>query len=439
MECAVRKLKASKQSVEWTPPVEGSSYEALKESTRDAESALREVITGLHESADESVRAEFNDGLGELQGIADALHFAGIESENMVALLASVNEAVQDSKQQSWSTRIAPRKVDTAREAEDMNALYERDVQRLFQALSPAWMATPFNAAEQMRRVCYSAERQKSAICVNAAHVRETARTQIAASKATAVGRGDHSVKLGGDASDAASPLAEMTSDVAHAHRVLAALVVQFESMGWNAPLAVAVLERPGDGEPERVTTYATSDGLAIWPEGLLLPAGTMPLSSLLGRGIADAENILGMALPVAKLLSTLDPSWDVRGLATTDIFDAHLRQNPECTQDAALTRAIHDAREVPPCVVRRENFAHVKPAQAVTVFEHVRSYLGEVLAPSTAHRQLIESRWLGTETPTTYMHTYMAWLLCEADVALRNGNPLDAVWPLTELEDVMP
>lgn len=106
--------------------------------------------------------------------------------------------------------------------------------------------------------------------------------------------------------------------------------------------------------------------------------------------------------------------------------------------QDALLAQAILDAQEAPPCTVRREDLATVKPFQSTAALNRVRQSIGGTTASGESLVDaLVQSRWLNGEQPHDYVSLYMRWLVNDAHQALKSGNPSDATWPLSELEEL--
>lgn len=432
------KLKGSSKSVDWTPAENVDNYTQLQRLADNSAESMRELIDAYHVHADDDVREAYADRIGMLLGMAESLSYLAMDSASAISVIGAAIDGVGMARTRHHSTRAVAAKEAAIKTAEDIRTIYVRDMGRLFTGTLPAWLTPSNTPKDQLRKTCLSASSQGSALIKSKQHVQQSADKQISATVNTAVGRGDY--LLFGRAQSTGkreSPLKGLPNPVAQAHRVLAALDAQFAAIGWKAPLAVAVVERTRNGELEHKAVYTTTDGISIWPSQVLLPVDTYPITYLRDGNLSEVKNSLGMAQPVAKLLNLLDPGWDVKGLATSDIFDTHLADNPDYTQDSSLTKSIIEYGEAPVCTVNRSDLATVKPHQAVSVFNRVRQAVGKTKSLQDTAQYLVLSRWLGNTAPRAYVTSYMEWLLSDAHTALREGDPLRATWPLTELEDL--
>lgn len=426
------KTRANSRSVDWRTEQSSDSYSTLQTNSAAASKAVEELVETFHVYADDKTRRLFADKIGKLAGIGDALEVLSRSSGDTALLIESVNRDMGTVHKEFTDTRSRRKNEESTRDAEDIRTKYVARMETAFNGTCPTWAAPINDGAAQMKRVGRTSESQDAVKEVSPPHSVATGREELTRTINTSIGRGDvrriHVLTV----SDEHSPLDKVSISQAQAHRVLAALIDQFTGIGWHTPIAVAVIEKM---ERTRVV-YTTVDGLSVLPRNVNLPPNTVPLSYLRKDDIAATTHVYGQMYPVVKLLTCLDSSWTIKGLASNDVTDPHIIGDTATVQDALLTQALKDAREVPPCTVRRGDLASVKQYQATAALTRARHTLGaESVDSEILANELVEARWLNGEQPYDYLNLYMRWLMNDAHAALKSGNPGESTWSLSELE----
>ena len=422
------------RSVDWRTEQSSDSYSTLQTNTTTASAAVAELVETFHVYADDNTRRLFADRIGKLAGVGDALDVLSREAGDTARFIDGVNRDMDAAHKEFTDTRSRKRNEESTRRAEDIRTEYVARMETAFSGSAPAWAAPANDGAAQILRVARISEAQDAVRVVSPTYAVDTGRDELTATVNTSIGRGDVRRITALTVTDEHSPLESMSipQAQAQAHRVLAALIGQFEGIGWHTPLAVGVIERM---ERTRVV-YTTVDGLSVLPRDVQLPPNTVPLSYLRADDIGSVTHVYGQLYPVAKLLTCLDDSWTIRGLASNDVTDPNIVSDETASQDAILTRALNDALEIPPCTVRRGDLATVKQYQATAALTRARHTLGaESVDAGVLAKQLIDARWLNGEQPYDYLNLYMRWLMNDAHAALKAGNPSEATWSLSELE----
>lgn len=426
------KTRANSRSVDWVAEQSSDTYSTLQTNSAAASKAVEELVETFHVYADDKTRRLFADKIGKLAGIGDALEVLSRSSGDTALFIESVNRDIDVVHKEFTDTRSRRKNEESTRDAEDIRTKYVARMETAFSGTCPTWAAPINDGAAQVKRVGRTSESQDAVKEVSPQHSVATGREELARTINTSIGRGDvrriHALTV----SDEHSPLEKVSIPQAQAHRVLAALIEQFAGIGWHTPIAVAVIEKM---ERTRVV-YTTVDGLSVLPRNVNLPPNTVPLSYLRKDDISTATHVYGQMYPVVKLLTCLDSSWTIKGLASNDVTDPHIIGDATTVQDALLTRALKDAREVPPCTVRRGDLASVKQYQATAALTRARHTLGaESVDSEILANELAEARWLNGEQPYDYLNLYMRWLMNDAHAALKSGNPGESTWSLSELE----
>lgn len=313
------KTRAEQRSVDWRPAELHTEYDTLHVTGNSAAASIRKAVEAFHIYADDNVREKFSDRIGKLSSIAEALENVSKDASDSASVIRGTIEAMDAAHKSYSGTRSVGKRAGALRDAEDVRTDYVASMENLFKGVCPVWAARANNGAEQLKRISRTALSQDSAREQSPSHYVSTAQEEVSRTVNTAVGRGDFlQSDVLSESGVKASPLDGMTSAQAQSHRVLAALTRQFRDAGWNTPLSVAVL---GNGERTQVV-YATVEGVAIWPRDVCLPVNTVPVSYLYSQDIHNILHLYGQVYPVAKLLSCVEDSWEVKALATSDVFD---------------------------------------------------------------------------------------------------------------------
>lgn len=208
--------------------------------------------------------------------------------------------------------------------------------------------------------------------------------------------------------------ITDLPDDEVHLHRVLASLRQQFESSGWNQPLAVATIRRGF----ETRTVYVTADGVSIHPHGVLLPAGVAPLDEMPCTPVDS--RLAGSLMVTAKLRALIPRGWEVENLLSTVPAD-------ENSQTAEQYQELVEAGELLPCKVSRGR-DDVTAGEVMAVF--ARAALG---APGCGEldsesARLRSARWLGVQ-PSGYLDGLGRWYLADAAESMSEGRWGEAVY----------
>ena len=432
MGCAVPKIRANSRSVDWRTEQSSEDYSTLQGTTSEAYKAVTDLVEAFHVYADDKTREAFADDIGKLAGIGEALHVLSRNSGDTALFIDSINRDMDAAHKALTSTRSRKKTDDATRRAEDIRTEYVSRMDTAFSGTCPVWAAPLNDGSAQIKRVTRKSLSQDAVRDASPPHAVATGNEELARTVDTSVGRGDVRRIVALTITEEHSPLENVSTSQAQAHRVLAALIDQFNRIGWSTPIAVAVIERM---ERTRVV-YTTVDGLSVLPRDVTLPPNTVPLSLLRAEDMSTVTPLYGQMYPVAKLLTGLDDSWTIKGLASNDMTDPRIVSDKAAIQDAILTNNLIEAKEIPPCTVRRGDLASVKPYQATAALTRARHTLGaESVDAKILAQELVAARWLNGEQPYDYLNLYMRWLMNDAHAALKAGNPSEATWSLSELE----
>lgn len=212
--------------------------------------------------------------------------------------------------------------------------------------------------------------------------------------------------------------IASLPESEAHLHRTLASIRQAFDDTGWSQPMAVATITRG----LETRTVYATSDGLSVWPQGILLPQDVIPLDEM--PGTLSTPELSGSIMVSDKLTALIPSGWTVEAVLTT-VSDGENSQSIEQYQ------TLVESGEVLPCTVSRGR-------DDVTEDEAVQAFALAVLGQATPgvsdvdtdSAQLRASRWVGTQ-PTGYLDVLSRWYLSDATEVMSRGSWGEAVYAI--------
>lgn len=202
--------------------------------------------------------------------------------------------------------------------------------------------------------------------------------------------------------------LADLPEPEATLHKILASLHQQFEAAGWGQPLAVATITRG----LENRSVFVTADALSIWPMGVSLPDGVVPLDTIDALPSSYRE-LAGCAMVREKLSALVPREWDIECLLST------------ADQTADQFHELADAGELLPCTVSRGP-DHANQKDALAAF--ARAVLGSSHRIDDAAARLQAARWVGVE-PSDYLDLLASYHLADAADSLSEGRWADAVY----------
>lgn len=202
--------------------------------------------------------------------------------------------------------------------------------------------------------------------------------------------------------------LADLPEPEAHLHRVLASIRQVFEESGWSQPVAVASLRRG----LESGTVFVTADALSIWPMGVSLPNGVVPLDTIDALPSSYRE-LAGCATVTEKLSALVPRGWDIECLLST------------ADQTADQFHELADAGELLPCTVSRGP-DHANQKDALAAF--ALAVLGSPHRIVDAETKLKSARWVGVQ-PSDYLDLLASYHLADAADSLSEGRWADAVY----------
>lgn len=208
--------------------------------------------------------------------------------------------------------------------------------------------------------------------------------------------------------------IADMAESEAQLHRALATLRHAFDDAGWGQPMTVARIKRG----LETRTVYATSDGLSIWPQGVQLPSGVIPLDEMPGTPVAP--ELCGSLMVTDKLTSLIPRGWEVEGVLSSV-------SGEEGSQSTEQYQALVSAGELLDCKVSRGREG-VTDDEALSTFARASigsTGVGELDAESA---RLRSARWVGFQ-PAGYLDGLARWYLSDAAEAMSRGNWGEAVY----------
>ena len=218
--------------------------------------------------------------------------------------------------------------------------------------------------------------------------------------------------------------IVSLPEDEARLHRALASIRQAFEQADWGQPMAVARISRG----LETRTVYATSDAISIWPQGVLLPTGVIPLYEM--PSIPSTPELSGSIMVQDKLAAAIPSGWTVEHLLSSVPGDEH-------GQSIEQYQALVEAEELLPCtVVRGEDGAPEE--QAFQVF--AKATLGQntpgISDLNADSAQLKAARWVGTQ-PTGYLDVLSRWHLSDAAGAMGRGLWGEAMYAIEKFESI--
>lgn len=202
--------------------------------------------------------------------------------------------------------------------------------------------------------------------------------------------------------------IAELAESEAHLHRALASLRHQFEAAGWGQPLAVATIAKG----LENRSVLVTADALSIWPMGISLPNGVVPLDTIDALPSSYRE-LAGCAMVREKLSALVPRGWDIECLLST------------ADQTADQFHELADAGELLPCTVSRGP-DHANQKDALAAF--ALAVLGSPHRIVDAEAKLKSARWVGVQ-PSDYLDVLASYHLADAADSLSEGRWADAVY----------
>ncbi|MBN7311786.1 hypothetical protein I3U70_10430 [Mycobacteroides abscessus subsp. abscessus] len=208
--------------------------------------------------------------------------------------------------------------------------------------------------------------------------------------------------------------IADMAESEAQLHRALATLRHAFDDAGWGQPMTVARIKRG----LETRTVYATSDGLSIWPQGVQLPSGVIPLDEMPGTPVAP--ELCGSLMVTDKLTSLIPRGWEVEGVLSSV-------SGEEGSQSTEQYQALVSAGELLDCKVSRGREG-VTDDEALSTFARASigsTGVGELDVESARIRA---SRWVGVQ-PQGYLDVLSRWYLADAAESMSAGRWGEAVW----------
>lgn len=208
--------------------------------------------------------------------------------------------------------------------------------------------------------------------------------------------------------------IADMAESEAQLHRALATLRHAFDDAGWGQPMTVARIKRG----LETRTVYATSDGLSIWPQGILLPHGVIPLDEM--TSVPATSRLAGSVMVSEKLTSLIPRGWEVEGLLSTVPAE-------ESSQSVEQFQELVESGELLNCKVSRGQ-DDVGPDEALRVFARAAIDSAGCSELDVESARIRAARWIGTQ-PTGYLDVLSRYHLADAAEAMSLGRWGEAVY----------
>lgn len=208
--------------------------------------------------------------------------------------------------------------------------------------------------------------------------------------------------------------ITDLPEDEMHLHRALATIRHQFERSGWGQPMAVGLIKRG----LETRTVYVTADAISIWPHGVRLPHGVIPLDEM--TGAPSSHDLAGSLMVSEKLRSLIPRNWEVESLLSTV-------SGEEASQSVEQFQALVDAEELLVGKVSRGR-DDVGADEAMRVFARAAigsAGCGELDVESARIRA---ARWVGTQ-PTGYIDCLARYYLSDAAESMSAGCWGEAVY----------
>lgn len=212
--------------------------------------------------------------------------------------------------------------------------------------------------------------------------------------------------------------IASLPEDEAHLHRALVSIRQAFEQADWGQPLAVATIRRG----LESCTVYTTTDAISIWPQGILLPTGVIPLDEMPNR--PAVSELPGSLMVVEKLTSLIPRGWTIEHLLSTV-------PGGENSQSIEQYQALVEAGELLPCKVSRGR-DDVTESEAVSAFALavLGQNAGGISDLGTDSARLRAARWVGVQ-PTGYLDVLSRWYLSDAAESMGRGRWDEVVYAI--------
>ncbi|WP_237163402.1 hypothetical protein [Mycobacteroides abscessus] len=205
-----------------------------------------------------------------------------------------------------------------------------------------------------------------------------------------------------------------MAESEAQLHRALATLRHAFDDAGWGQPMTVARIKRG----LETRTVYATSDGLSIWPQGVQLPSGVIPLDEMPGTPVAP--ELCGSLMVTDKLTSLIPRGWEVEGVLSSV-------SGEEGSQSTEQYQALVSAGELLDCKVSRGR-DDVGVDEALSTFARAALGSGGCGELDVESARIRAARWVGVQ-PTGYVDVLARYHLSDAAEAMSLGRWGEAVY----------
>lgn len=209
--------------------------------------------------------------------------------------------------------------------------------------------------------------------------------------------------------------IAELPEPEAHLHKILATLRHAFDGAGWSQPLAVASIKRGLEAR----TVYVTADAISIWPQGVLLPDGVLPLDEM--PSAPSSPELLGSLMVTEKLTSMIPRNWEVEQVLSTV-------PGGENSQSAEQYQLLVEAGELLTGTASRGR-------DDVGADEAMRAFAGAAIGSTVGCGELdAESarlqggRWVGVQ-PTGYLDGLARYYLSDAAWSMSRGNWGEAVY----------
>jgi hypothetical protein len=240
--------------------------------------------------------------------------------------------------------------------------------------------------------------------------------------------------------------LDDMPDTAALAHRVLAALNLQFVRALWpQEPIAVGVFRRAG----RLAVVFTTSEAVSLWPYTAQLPAGVLPLDRTDGLPAEFSALWSGVHDPVAKIAEFAEDYPELLGAleaiavneagadTVTDTFDGLVT-----VQTADQVSELSEAAVIPAVSVSRSTLARVTGDNAPAAVIQADLLLEDVavVPDSWALEMRLRATSLSAQRRSVkspdpaYAPVLAAYLLAEAHAALTEGRKGEAGYSIGEL-----
>ncbi len=167
---------------------------------------------------------------------------------------------------------------------------------------------------------------------------------------------------------------------------------------------------------------YTTTDAISIWPQGILLPTGVIPLDEMPNR--PAVSELPGSLMVVEKLTSLIPRGWTIEHLLSTV-------PGGENSQSIEQYQALVEAGELLPCKVSRGR-DDVTESEAVSAFALavLGQNAGGISDLGTDSARLRAARWVGVQ-PTGYLDVLSRWYLSDAAESMGRGRWDEVVYAI--------